>query len=133
MLPVELNPPTRKAIACQVDNCQIAHASAFDYPNAAIAYVAEGDEDGVFDTDAEGDGEEDGVLDTDAEGDGEVEGDVEADAEGLEDGLLDAEADAMTVPRFPSRASQRCVPEGPDPETVTEIRLRKSLASAKVA
>ena len=70
-------------------------------------YVAEGDEDGVLETDADGDGEDEGVFDTDADGDGEAEGEAEADAEGDEEGLLDAEAEEMTVPRFPSRASQR--------------------------
>ena len=94
-----------------------------------VHYVAEGDEDGVPDTDVEGDGDDEGVFDTDAEGDGEDEGVFDADAEGDVDGLLDAEAEAMTVPRFPSRASQRYTPA----LTVTEIRDRKSLASAKVA
>jgi hypothetical protein len=78
----------------QIDDCQ-------------VHYVAEGDEDGVPDTEVEGDGEAEGVFDTDAEGDGDVDGEAEADAEGDVDGLLDAEAEAMTVPRFPSRASQR--------------------------
>ena len=91
--------------------------------------MAEGDEDGVPDTDAEGDGEAEGVFDTDAEGDGDDEGEFDADAEGDVDGLLEAEAEAMTVPRFPSRASQRKTPA----LTVTEIRDRKSLASANVA
>jgi hypothetical protein len=72
-----------------------------------VHYVAEGDEEGVPDTEAEGDGEAEGVFDTEAEGDGDVEGEAEADAEGDVDGLLDAEAEAMTVPRFPSSASQR--------------------------
>jgi hypothetical protein len=60
-----------------------------------------------LDTDAEGDGDDEGVFDTDAEGEGEVEGVFEADAEGDVDGLVDGEVEAMTVPRFPSRASQR--------------------------
>ena len=89
----------------------------------------EGDEDGVLDTEAEGEGDEDGVLDTEAEGEGDADGEVEVDAEGLVDGLVDGEVEAMAVPRFPSRASQRKTPA----ETVTEMRLRKSLASAKVA
>lgn len=71
----------------------------------------------------------DGDAETDADGEGEVDGEVEADADGLEDGLLDAEAEAMTVPRFPSSASQRYSPA----LTVTEISDRKSLASANVA
>lgn len=94
-----------------------------------IGYVADGELDGEAETEADGDGDAEGDADTDAEGDGDVEGEVEADAEGDVDGLLDAEADEMTVPRFPSRASQRWTPA----LTVTEIRDRKSLASAKVA
>ena len=79
----------------QVNDGQIAH------------YVADGDEDGVFDTVAEGEGEDEGVFDTDAEGEGDAEGETEVEAEGDVDGLPDADAEAMTVPRFPSRASQR--------------------------
>jgi hypothetical protein len=91
--------------------------------------VGDGLADGEPDADAEGDVEAEGVFDTDADGDVEADGVFEADAEGDVDGLLDAEAEAMTVPRFPSRASQRNTPA----LTVTEMRLRKSLASAKVA
>lgn len=95
--------------------------------------MADGEDEGVFDTDAEGEGEAEGVLDTDAEGDGDADGEAEVEAEGDVDGLPEAEAEAMTVPRFPSRASQRYEPPGPDPEIVTEISERKSLASANVA
>ena len=92
-------------------------------------YVGDGLADGEPDTDAEGEGEVEGVFDTDAEGDGEVDGELDDDAEGEVDGVFDAEAEAMTVPRFPPPASQRKTPA----LTVTEMRGRKSLASAKFA
>ena len=91
--------------------------------------MADGEDDGVLDTDAEGEGELEGVFDTDADGDGEVDGDVDAEADGEVEGELDAEAEAITVPRFPSIASHLYRPA----LTVTEISDRKSLASAKVA
>ena len=95
MLPVELNPPGGHFVARKVNDRKVAH------------YVAEGDEDGELEADAEGEGELDGVFDTDAEGDGDEDGDVDLELEGEVDGLLDAEADEMIVPRFPSRSSQR--------------------------
>ena len=73
------------------------------------------------------------MFDTEADGDGDEDGEVDVDAEGLVDGLLDAEAEAMTVPMLLFSTSQRYVPEGPEPETVTEISGRKSLASANTA
>lgn len=89
--------------------------------------------DGEPEAEADGDGELDGVFDTDAEGDGLVEGEPEADADGELDGLLEADADAITVPMLLFSTSQRYEPEGPDPEIVTEISGRKSLTSANTA
>lgn len=94
-----------------------------------VHYVADGELDGVFETDADGDGDADGVFDTDAEGDGEADGEPEAEAEGDPEGDPDGEDDAITVPRFPSSASQRNEPA----EIVTEMSERKSLASANTA
>lgn len=95
MLPVESFPPGWHLVYSQVNDRQIGH------------YVAEGDEDGELETDAEGEGELEGDADTEADGEGDAEGEADAEVEGLEDGLLDADAEAMTVPRFPSAASHR--------------------------
>ena len=93
------------------------------------SYVAEGDEDGDADTDVEGDGEADGDVETDVDGDGEADGEADLEAEGDAEGEVEGEVEAISVPRFPSRASQRYNPA----EIVTEINDRKSLASANVA
>lgn len=95
MLPMESLPPGRHLVACQKNDRKVAHQ------------VADGLLEGDALTEADGDGEVEGELDTDADGDGDVDGEVEADADGEVDGLLDAEAEEMTVPRLPSRASQR--------------------------
>jgi hypothetical protein len=105
-----------------------------DHPITEIApYVADGLLEGEPDADAEGEAVAEGELEVEADGDGELEGEVEADADGVLEGELDAEADAITVPMLLFSTSQRYEPEGPDPDTVTEISGRKSLTSANTA
>ncbi len=96
-------------------------------------YVADGEVEGEPDADAEGDGELDGDGEADGEELAEADGVLDAEAEGVPDGLLDVEADAITVPMLLFSTSQRYEPDGPDPEIVTEISGRKSLASANTA
>ena len=91
--------------------------------------VADGDEDGVPDTELDGeldvvpDTELDGVLDT------ELDGVLDGVAETELDGVLDTDAEDTIVPTLPSKISQRYVLSVIE----TLISDRKSLASANVA
>ena len=120
---MKLLPPGRKYVQRQVNDRQIHD------------YVADGELDGEPEAEAEGDGDADGEPEAEAEGEVEAEGELDAEAEGDVDGELDAEAEAITVPRFPSSASQRYTPPLPPVGgvTVTDTSERKSLASAKMA